>query len=112
MEWLYVTAGLEAQEWMEGLEDVWRGLGGKRIVIHSRVGSQSAEPPAGVEFFLDASDTFDCWCIQTNLTAVLVRPDRYVYAAIRCSAELVAKVRKLAEKSLKTSNGGKIVSKN
>ena len=33
MEWLYVTAGMEAQAWMDGLEDVWRKIDGRRIVI-------------------------------------------------------------------------------
>ena len=33
MEWLYVTTRMEEQEWMEGLEDVWHSIGGRRIVI-------------------------------------------------------------------------------
>ena len=33
MEWLYVTDSLETQGWIEGLEEVWRKIGGLRIVI-------------------------------------------------------------------------------
>ena len=35
MEWLYVTAGMEAQEWMVGMEDVWRKIEGRRIIVQA-----------------------------------------------------------------------------
>ena len=44
MEWLYITAGLEEQRWMEGVEDVWQAIGGRRSSSCWRRGGAVAHP--------------------------------------------------------------------
>ena len=105
MEWLYVTTGMEAQEWMEGMEDVWRRIGGRRIVIlpnNARLPSNKARascltfPPDLVLHETDGRLTR--WCNRVGLAAVLVRPDRYIYAGGRERIDLKVSLRILVEK--------------
>ena len=118
MEWLYVTNSLEAQEWMEGLEDVWRRAGGQRIVIlpgngaapaprSGQTGAPAAfgERPAvpsvvfsNVRVFRETDRRYARWCERTDFAAVLVRPDRYIYAGVRSrlnSIEIFEEIRLL-----------------
>ena len=105
MEWLYVTTGMEAQEWMEGMESFWNGIGGRRIVIlpdsaqlpsNEAPDSCSTFPPGLVRHETDGR--FARWCNRVGLAAVLVRPDRYIYAGGRKRIDLKASLRILAEK--------------
>ena len=104
MEWLYVTNSLETQGWMEGLEEVWQGIGGRRLVImhgdsplpSSETSGLPAKSAAGIDTFQENDDKFAQWCAHAALNAVLVRPDRYVYGTARDSAELAAKIARLA----------------
>ena len=110
MEWLYVTAGFEEQGWMEGMEETWRRIGGRRIVIlpggdrtkSEGMRSGPSATPAGVEFLHETGATFARWCSKTGLRAVLVRPDRYIYAAVNDRTDLAARMRSL---------GGRLVAK-
>ena len=125
MEWLYITAGLEEQAWMEGVEDVWQAISGRRLVIlpsdgaapspipsSGRSGAKNNIPFGGsgtasgticnetscapiglrgeVQVFRETDGRFARWCNRTGLSAVLIRPDRYVYAGIRDRAELAS----------------------
>ena len=102
MEWLYITAGMEEQRWMEGLEDTWRRLEGRRLIILPGDG----EGPLGVlsgfakeiQLFRETDGRFSCWCEITGLNTFLVRPDRYVFAGIRDQTDLLAKVRWIRER--------------
>ena len=101
MEWLYVTAGFEEQGWMEGMEETWRRIGGRRIVIlpggdrtmSEGMRSGPSATPAGVEFLHETGATFARWCSKTGLRAVLVRPDRYIYAAVNDRTDLAARLK-------------------
>ena len=102
MEWLYVTAGFEEQRWMEGLEDAWRRIGGRRIVLlpgeaaAARSGLSSGAP-TNIQVFREIDSCFTRWCERTGLSPVLLRPDRYIYAGVNYSADLAAKVKRLVK---------------
>ncbi|MBW5433737.1 bifunctional 3-(3-hydroxy-phenyl)propionate/3-hydroxycinnamic acid hydroxylase [Bradyrhizobium canariense] len=91
MAFLYVTANPAAQTWMEPHADAWRRIGGQRIVIQS-----SAEPvPDGVVALVEAGDIFARWAAANDTAAVVVRPDRYVYATVQDENDLAHKLKRL-----------------
>ncbi|MFT4115245.1 bifunctional 3-(3-hydroxy-phenyl)propionate/3-hydroxycinnamic acid hydroxylase [Bradyrhizobium sp.] len=91
MAFLYVTTDSAAQAWMEPHAESWRRLGGHRIVIGS-----SAEPTVeGVLAMTEAGDTFAKWAAAGSTEAVIVRPDRYVYASIQNENDLANKLARL-----------------
>ena len=102
MEWLYVTAGMEEQGWMEGLEDLWRSIGGRRIVILPEEGmvpsGASSGSTTGIEGIRETDGRFAHWCDSIGLNTFVVRPDRNVYAGVLGQADLAAKVRWLGER--------------
>ena len=101
MEWLYVTTGMEAQEWMEGLEEVWREMGARRIVIqsnavlnvdktsngirltpiHGQSTSSMQKYPLGIEKIGKLDTRFVHWCEENSIGAFIVRPDRYIFSS-------------------------------
>ena len=99
MEFLYMTAGAAAQAWLDGLEDAWRAIAGRRlIIVPGDAGLPTDLParlPAGVELMRERGDTFARWCRRTGLGAVLVRPDRYVHAGVTGRGDLAARVKRL-----------------
>ena len=105
MEWLYITAGLEEQRWMDGLEDAWRSIGGCRIVILPSDGALPSKeasdapsrPPSSIELFHETDGRFDDWCNRTGFYDLLVRPDRYVYATAD-PANLPATIRRMMKR--------------
>ena len=103
MEWLYATSGPEAQEWMAGMEDVWRSIGGQRIVFlpgsAPLKSKESPGPVGGIGIFQETAGHFDRWCNRLRLEAAIVRPDRYVYSAVANRDDLAAKIRVLASLS-------------
>ena len=119
MEWLYVTAGFEEQGWMDGLENVWRSIGGRRIVIlpddgvgllpslspgpsgawsGTPSGESSGTPsrlPKDIKVFNETDHRFAHWCNYAGLAAVFIRPDRYVYAGASSPENFATKVTEL-----------------
>jgi len=103
MEWLYVTTGMEEQSWMEGMEDVWRRIGGRRIVILSEEREQPGSVsyvslPNDIELFRETDGQFGLWGHRSGIDAILVRPDRYVYAGVGNKADHAAKRIPLGER--------------
>lgn len=116
MEWLYVTAGMEAQGWMEWLENEWRSIGGSRVVIlpegtdrlsnivstqqsmetshkHSTNASGlSLATPGNIQIFRETQNQFTRWCNNSGHSAMLIRPDRYTYAGFRNRREFATKI--------------------
>jgi 3-(3-hydroxy-phenyl)propionate hydroxylase len=97
MEFLFITDSPEQQQWMDDVADVWTRLGGLRMVIATEAGSKPAQVENGIEYLRDTGDTLARWQDRANASAVLVRPDRYVYATVTDRADLVAKVGRLAD---------------
>ena len=119
MEWLYVTAGLEAQEWMEGMEDVWRRIGGRRVAIllgsaerslsivstqqRMETSNKHATNASGISSvtlgniltFRETKYHFMHWCKKNGHSAMLIRPDRYIYAGPRNYKEFRVIIEKL-----------------
>ncbi len=92
MEWLYVTTGFAAQDWMAGMAEAWRVIGGRRIVVLPGTGaSPSAAPsPGGILGLRETDGRFGSWCERERLAALFVRPDRYIYAAAREENDIAA----------------------
>lgn len=100
MEFLFVTKDLEQQSWMEGSDDVWTTIGGRRLVIATGDTPQPARTSGATEVLSEVDGTMARWRERTGVSAVLVRPDRYVYAAVTDRADLQAKLSRLAGKLL------------
>jgi 3-(3-hydroxy-phenyl)propionate hydroxylase len=77
---LLATASGEAQSWLSAASlDVWRRIGGERIVI----GTDGVADPGGIRRFAERGRLFADWMTQHGARAVVVRPDRYVYGIAR-----------------------------
>lgn len=132
MEWLYVTAGYEAQGWMEGMEDLWERIGGRRIVIlpgnweettFDPISSQSnaasnqtlrkssvpsnapsgissdasTRLPAAAQVIRETNRQFTHWCERIGSTAVMIRPDRYIFAKTKNHNNFAMNTRELVQ---------------
>lgn len=85
---LIATTTLDAQAWLsEASCEVWRRLGGERIVIGT-LGQAQATPGEGIRVFTEADTLFADWMQNLRCSAVVVRPDRYVFGAAAGAAEL------------------------
>lgn len=72
----------------------WEKLGGRRIVICA----SDAEPRQdGVMLVTETRQLFAGWLKQGGIEAVIVRPDRYVFAGARKADELDALISRLAD---------------
>lgn len=87
---LYVTDGLDPQNWLDAENPDWDALGGARVAI------ADAGAMEGVAVLRPTDDCFRSWIAETGAPAALIRPDRYVYATIRDRNDLVQKLRSLA----------------
>jgi 3-(3-hydroxy-phenyl)propionate hydroxylase len=77
---LLVTASAQAQAWLTPRSlDLWRRIGGERIVI----GGQAAPTDAGIRHLVEHGDLLAGWMTRHGASAVVVRPDRYVYGTAR-----------------------------
>jgi 3-(3-hydroxy-phenyl)propionate hydroxylase len=80
-----------AQAWLtpESI-DLWRRLNGERIVLgtpaQSRERDGAADPD--VQFFVETDSLFADWMAQQDCSAVVVRPDRYVFGVASNAAQL------------------------
>ena len=94
MQFLYLTDGTEAQGWLKGFEEKFAALGGARIAI---VADGSLEETGRPTFatLRDTGDVFARWKEHTGCSAVLVRPDRYIYSGLENATDLAAKLNEL-----------------
>ncbi|MEQ8698380.1 MAG: bifunctional 3-(3-hydroxy-phenyl)propionate/3-hydroxycinnamic acid hydroxylase [Bauldia litoralis] len=95
MDFLYVTGSRAEQAWMAPHAERWRALGGRRLVISETETPEVAPSPTGVEVLGDAEGAYARWRKRTGGQAVLVRPDRYVYASVPDEAGLAASLDRL-----------------
>ena len=83
-EFAVVTATREAMSWMSDASlACWRRLGGERVVI-AEAGKTLARD--GIATFVETDGVFSNWIRANRVSAVIVRPDRYVYAGA-CTAD-------------------------
>lgn len=91
---LTTTTELQAAVDRENIE-FWRLIGGRRIVIGAK---KSAIVCSGdVENYNETSDVFASWMAERACEAVIVRPDRYVYAVANTARELNSALASLRE---------------
>jgi 3-(3-hydroxy-phenyl)propionate hydroxylase len=81
-----VTATQEAMSWIsETSLSGWRRLGGERIVI---AGTAESAMRDGVLIVVEGDGVFSSWIQENQVSAVIVRPDRYVFAGASNADEL------------------------
>jgi hypothetical protein len=75
---LLATTSEAAQSWLSAASlDVWRRIGGQRVVIsQDEMAATSAD---GVLRLRERDRLFTDWMARHGATAVVARPDRYVY---------------------------------
>jgi 3-(3-hydroxy-phenyl)propionate hydroxylase len=88
---LIATTAAEAQAWLTPeSRELWRRLGGERIVIGLPERTQRSGAVAGddIQSLVETDDLFTAWMSQLGSAAVVVRPDRYVFGAASDAAQL------------------------
>jgi len=96
MAFLFVTETAEQQSWMEGREDIWQRLGGHSLVILAQDAIASPQGIARYDTLPETGDRLARWRKETGVTAMLVRPDRYIYASVADRSDLQSKLDRLA----------------
>ena len=77
-EFAVVTATPEVMSWISDVSLLgWRQLGGERIVVAGAGESASVD---GVLTVVESDGVFSSWIRENQVSAVIVRPDRYVFA--------------------------------
>jgi 3-(3-hydroxy-phenyl)propionate hydroxylase len=77
-EFAVVTATQEAMSWMsEASLFCWQQLGGERLVIIDAGESSTRD---GISTFVENGGLFSNWMRENQVSAIIVRPDRYVFA--------------------------------
>jgi 3-(3-hydroxy-phenyl)propionate hydroxylase len=77
-EFAVVTATQEAMSWMsEASLSCWQQLGGERVVI---AGTGESSTRGGISTFVETDEIFSNWMRENQVSVVIVRPDRYVFA--------------------------------
>ena len=92
---LIATTTADAQAWLdEEAIAAWHRIGGERVVI-SRAGSAAtlANTERGVLHVAEIGGLFAGWVEAHRVSAVVVRPDRYVFGAARDAGQLNRLVR-------------------
>jgi 3-(3-hydroxy-phenyl)propionate hydroxylase len=85
-EFAVVTATQEAMSWISERSLLgWRQLGGERIVI---AGTGESTMGDGVLIVVEGDGIFSSWIQENQVSAVIVRPDRYVFAGASNADEL------------------------
>jgi 3-(3-hydroxy-phenyl)propionate hydroxylase len=88
---LIATTAAEAQAWLTPeSREVWRRLGGERIVIAPPEHTRQPDGLAGddIKYLAETDGLFAAWMSQHSGAAVVVRPDRYVFGTARDAAQL------------------------
>jgi len=94
-EFAIVTATAAPMAWLsDASRAAWRCLAGERIVIATSGESAVAD---GVLIVVERDGLFAGWMRDNAVAAVIVRPDRYVYAAADSADELNMLVEQLIE---------------
>jgi 3-(3-hydroxy-phenyl)propionate hydroxylase len=95
-----VTTTGQAQTWLTPeSRELWRRLGGERIVIGPR--DPVHRPPGdGIRYLSEADMLFAEWAQQLGCPAVVVRPDRYVFGAASDAVRLNRLVEAVARQVL------------
>jgi len=100
---LIATATVHAHAWLTPeSRDLWRRLGGERVVIAQ---SEQDEPYARsadgeIHRVVPADTLFPAWMTQHSCAAVVVRPDRYVFGAANDAEQLNCLVAAVARRVL------------
>jgi len=88
---LIATGTTHAQAWLTAeSRELWRRLGGERVVIAESEREQLNDRAAGdeVRYVVRADGLFPAWMMQHGCAAAVVRPDRYVFGAANDAAQL------------------------
>jgi 3-(3-hydroxy-phenyl)propionate hydroxylase len=91
VRFLIVTSTAEPQTWLTPeSRQLWRRLGGERIVIGPQEQTHEPDGPAGhdVQHLTETDDLFAAWMSRNGCAAVVVRPDRYVFGMANDAAQL------------------------
>lgn len=78
MRFVYVTLGTEAQHWLDDHSE-WKRIGGHRLAIMPS-DTETLPTDDGVEVIREKNNLFTDWARKNGVQALLIRPDRYVYA--------------------------------
>ena len=85
-EFALVTATQEAMSWMsEASFSCWQQLGGERVVIADAGDSSTRD---GIATVVESDGIFTNWMRENQVSAVIVRPDRYAFASAANADEL------------------------
>ena len=102
MAFLYVTDGQGPQAWMSPHAAFWKRLGGERIAfVTPETGAVD-----GVRAMTETGRIFAGWADARSVRAAIVRPDRYVYAAVTDAQDLADKLQRLADQLGVSRSGG------
>jgi 3-(3-hydroxy-phenyl)propionate hydroxylase len=94
-EFAAVTATREAMSWMsEASLSCWQRLGGERVVI-AEAGKSAMRD--GIATLVETGGVFSNWMRENRVNAVIVRPDRYVFAGAGNAEELNTSMENLIE---------------
>ena len=94
-EFALVAATPEAMSWMsEAFLPCWQQLGGERVVI---AGSGESSTREGIATFVETDGVFSNWMRENQVSAAIVRPDRYVFAGATNTDELNTTIENLID---------------
>jgi 3-(3-hydroxy-phenyl)propionate hydroxylase len=86
-EFWAITGTQETMSWMsEASLAGWQQLGGERVVIADAAGESVRRD--GIATFVESDGIFTNWIRENQVSAVIVRPDRYVFAGAGNADEL------------------------
>jgi len=94
-EFAIVTATQEAMSWISTASNArWLRLGGERVIV---TGAGESSTRDGVLTVVESDGVFSSWMQQNEVGAVIVRPDRYVFAGAGSADELNMLIEALTE---------------
>ena len=90
LSFLFVTRGTAPQGWMDEHEAAWTELGGVRVAFVSAADTTDGCADTQFRRLILADGVFEDWSNKHGAQAVVVRPDRYIHAAIVSAGDLGA----------------------